>query len=452
MKMSEPLNFRKKLSQLFKNSTIFYVLFFYIMLVLAIVFLSGCTDVCETKNTYTYYEPVYTTMDELRASVKQEAPRDLKQLGKLYLKSGFLYINEPGLGLHVIDNRDSKNPINVSFISIPGNRGLSAKGNYLYADSYIDLVVLDISDPKNITETNRLKNIFNDYNNYGYYLDFELGLVTGWEEISKVEITESDCNANYTIYDDGFRYAEGIAVSNTLLSVDIASTQVIADRGVGGSMATFTIYSNYLYKLENNSDLISINISNLANPLVNARQNVGWGVETLFPYKDKLFMGASDGMYIYDLSQPAEPTAITKYAHMRSCDPVVVQGNYAYVTLRSGTACQGFSNQLEIINISDLSNPQLEKTVPMFNPHGLGIDQDALFVCDGSAGLKIYDASDLNTIEDNLRMQYGNIHALDVIPFNDVLMMIGEDGLYQYDYSDLDNITLLSEIRITPNK
>jgi hypothetical protein len=445
MKTTEPLNVKKRVADLFKKGTLMYVLFFYVLLILTSLILGSCTDVCETENSYTYYEPIYTSLEDLRASVAQEAPRNLEQLGKLYLKSGYLYLNEPDLGLHVIDNRDPKNPINVSFINVPGNRGLSAKGNFLYVDSYVDLVVLDISDPENIIETNRLENVFNDYNNYGYYIDPDLGLVTGWEEVRKVEITESDCvEPTYVIY-DGYYFDSGIALANS----EGATARVIADQGVGGSMATFTISSNFLYTLENNSDLISIDISDLANPLIHAKQNIGWGVETLFPYEDKLFMGANDGMYIYDVSQPASPEMITKYEHMRSCDPVVVQGDYAYVTLRSGNTCQGFSNQLEVINISDIANPQLEEVYPMFNPFGLGIDQDALFVCDGSAGLKIYDASDITAIGDNLKVQYGDIHALDVIPFNDVLMLIGDDGLYQYDYSDLEHITLLSEIKTT---
>lgn len=445
--MTKPFDFKKKLLLKLKRSTLLDVLYFYVVLIILSFLLGGCSDVCETENSYTYYEPIYTSLEDLRVSVKQESPRDLEQLGKIYLKSDYLYLNEPNKGLHVIDNSNPKNPIQVSFINIPGNRGLSAKGNYLYVDSYVDLVVLDITDPTNISEVNRLKNIFSDYSSYGYYLDPDLGLVTGWKEVRKVEITESDCNQPvYTIY-DGYYYEKGIAFSTS----DALSTTAISNRGIAGSMATFTIYADYLYTLENSRDLITVNISDLANPLVHSKQNIGWGVETLFPYQDKLFMGANDGMFIYDLSQPSSPTEITKYEHIRSCDPVVVQGDYAYVTLRSGTTCQGFSNQLEVINISDIANPQLEKTYPMFNPHGLGIDQDALFVCDGSAGLKIYDASDINTIGENLKVQYGDIQALDVIPYNDVLMMIGEDGLYQYDYSDLNNITLLSEIKTTVN-
>jgi hypothetical protein len=43
---------------------------------------------------------------------------------------------------------------------------------------------------------------------------------------------------------------------------------------------------------------------------------------------------------------------------------------------------------------------------------------------------------------------YNNISALDIIPFENTAMMIGADGLYQYDYTDLKNIKLLSKIAI----
>jgi len=38
--------------------------------------------------------------------------------------------------------------------------------------------------------------------------------------------------------------------------------------------------------------------------------------------------------------------------------------------------------------------------------------------------------------------------GFDVIPFNNTLMMIADDGLYQYDYSDMSQIKLLSKIGI----
>jgi hypothetical protein len=84
----------------------------------------------------------------------------------------------------------------------------------------------------------------------------------------------------------------------------------------------------------------------------------------------------------------------------------------------------------------------------MSNPHGLGKDGDLLFVCDGNAGLKIYDASNPLTVAYNIVYTYPSINAYDVIPVGDVLFMIGDDGLYQYDYSNIQNITLLSKISV----
>jgi hypothetical protein len=84
----------------------------------------------------------------------------------------------------------------------------------------------------------------------------------------------------------------------------------------------------------------------------------------------------------------------------------------------------------------------------MTNPHGLGIDQGTLFICDGLDGLKAYDATDVKTISQNQLAHYKNIQALDIIPFQQVAMVIGQDGLYQYDYSDLKDIKLLSQLPI----
>jgi hypothetical protein len=75
-----------------------------------------------------------------------------------------------------------------------------------------------------------------------------------------------------------------------------------------------------------------------------------------------------------------------------------------------------------------------------------------LFICDGQAGLKIYDASDITTIDKNQLAHYADINAYDVIPFNNVVMMIGSDGIFQYDYSDPKNIRFLSKLAIADGK
>ena len=153
-------------------------------------------------------------------------------------------------------------------------------------------------------------------------------------------------------------------------------------------------------------------------------------------------------MHIYDNAIPTEPVYISSFLHVTTCDPVVVNDQYAYVTLRSGNACNGFTNQLDVINIENLNNPYLVKSYSMQNPHGLGLDGQTLFITEGEFGLKVFDATDPNTIDANLIKQFQDIHGYDVIPNNGVLMMIGDDGLYQYDYRDIENIELLSVIPV----
>ncbi len=191
---------------------------------------------------------------------------------------------------------------------------------------------------------------------------------------------------------------------------------------------------------------MAFNISNLEEPVKTATVNLEWGIETIFPYKENLFVGAQNGMYILDNSNPDNPVLLSTFTHISSCDPVVVQDDRAYVTLRSGNTCQGFTNQLEVVDISNLKNPKLVKTYPMTNPHGLGIDGSTLFICEGASGLKIFDAADDHTIDQNLVLHRDDFDAYDVIPFNNILYLIGEDGLFQFSYADRENIVLLSEL------
>ncbi|HEY9045262.1 MAG TPA: hypothetical protein VIN08_05175 [Ohtaekwangia sp.] len=424
-----------------------YALLFLTGLLGISVLLEGCTDKCEVTNEYTAYKPVYTSLEEIR-KVSITQPEGIHSVGKIYYKDEYLFVNEPGKGIHVIDNHDPASPVNKSFINIPGNYELAIKDNALYADSYIDLVVLDITSLDNIHEVNRIENIFSNYNSLGFYMDPEKGLVTDWVAEKNSTVLKSDCNSGVQPW-GGVYYDGGIALAS---NVTFDKSAAIAPGngsgpGVGGSMARFTISKNHLYALDA-GNIIPVDISDEVSPDKKTSVYIGWNSETIFPAAQNLFIGASDGMYILDISDPAVPKTLTTYSHIRSCDPVVVDGNYAYVTLRSGTTCQGFTNQLEVIDIQNLQSPQLLKTYPMTNPHGLGKDNTTLFICDGSDGLKVYDASDINTIDKKQLAHYDGINAYDVIPFDNVLMMIGENGLYQYDYSDPANIKLLSHLAI----
>lgn len=428
-----------------------YALLFLTTLLGLSVLLEGCSDKCEVKNEYVYFEPVYTTVSEIREGVKLLPPQPVQQAGKIYLKDGILFVNEPGEGIHIIDNHDPAHPAQLKFLQIPGNYDLAIKGNTLYADSYVDLVAFDLSDIAGIHEVSRLEGIFRNYRVLGYSIDASCCVITGFDEKKTVLISESDCAYGIQPW-GGIMYDNGIAMRAETVSGFSAKAAIApgsgSGSGVGGSLARFTIVDNHLYLLDG-SELQVVSLSDETSPAAKTRTALSWDIETIFPYKNNLFIGSSSGMYILDVSSPESPATISTYQHITSCDPVVADDDYAYVTLRSGTACQGFTNQLEIIDIHDLHEPKLLKTYPMTNPHGLGIDNNILFICDGNDGLKMFDATDIGKIDQNLLAQYKDINALDVIPFNNILMMIGEDGIFQFDYSDPANMKMLSKINVS---
>ena len=428
-----------------------FFVFVFLLIFLGMV-LEGCTDKCETSNVYYYYEPVYTTMEDIRASVRQESPRDMESSGKIYIYGNTLFVNEPGNGVHVIDNSDKSNPVPLSFINIPGNFDIAAKGSFLYADSYLDLLTFDLSDINNIKMVRRIEDVYLNFSSAGFRSHPELGVVTDWVQIETVDNFEADCgefSGNIVPWGGGFLMEADFANASRTLSVSqVTSAASIAPQaGIGGSMARFAITGNHLYAVDD-WQLYVFNIVNPADPDLGNKIDLGWGIETIFPYKQNLFIGANNGMHIYDNSNPSEPAYLSSFTHATACDPVVVNDDYAFVTLRSGNACEGFVNQLDVVDIRDLNSPTLVKTYPMDNPHGLGIDGDNLFLCEGEFGLKVFDIEDLQEISDNLIKHIDDVHAFDVIPFQNNLIMVGQDGLYQFDYTDPAALPLRSHLPI----
>ena len=419
------------------------------LLVLIILGLNSCTDTCTEYTTYMYWEPVYKSLDEIRSGIKNtDVQRDISDPGKIYYINNNILINQPNEGIHVINNIDPANPVYRTFIEIPGNFDMAGLGSYLYVDSYIDLVVLDVSDLENVTEVKRVENFFPQYNSYGYYVDENKGVVTGWKEVETLADYKSNCDGSPIYYDIWGFHRGGIAMDVAFSPEMSASSSIGGGPGVGGSLARFTISKSHLYVVDD-SNITAVDLKIPSEPLILNKQQLGWGLETIFPYEDMLFVGSNTGMYIMDISNPSTPSQLSLYTHFTSCDPVVVEGDYAYVTLRSGSNCRMGNDVLEVVDISNPSNPVQVAEYIMFNPHGLGIDNDILFICDGAAGLKIFDATDKLAITDNMIKAYSDLAPIDVIPFNGVLFTIAEDGLHQYDYSDLSNIYELSNIPIT---
>ena len=429
----------------------FSILIFGVFIAIICMLMASCDDKVEITQKYTVMEAVFMSPQELRSSFDITPPVEIANSGKIYLYKNYLFLNEPGKGIHIINNDDKLQPKVLSFINIPGNYEMAVRGDRLFADSYVDMVVLDISDPSHITLVKRIEDIFLDLAVENQFYDMENGIITDYQPKEIIEVKEGEFNSGFPSY---YSYNTGFAMRGEFLTMDMAMSSFAPEiapqvsTGIGGSMARFTISKEHLYSISN-STMQVFDISDLDNPVPGANFFVQWGIETIFPYKDNLFIGSQSGMIIYDNSNPAAPTHLSTFSHIISCDPVVVQGDLAYVTLRGGSGCRNdFTNQLDVIDISDLRNPKLLVSHPMTNPHGLGIDSGTLFICEGSAGLKIFEASDIYKIPSNLLAYYGDFDAFDVIPYNNNLIMVGKDGLHQFDYSNPAEIQFLSTIEI----
>jgi len=405
---------------------------------------TGCMDKTTEKVTYTANVPVYMSFSDFRASFHKSEPAAITRPGKIYLKDNYIFVNEIEKGIHVIDNTNPADPHKVAFYEILGNVDMAVKGNILYADSYIDLVAIDISDVNHPVEKGRLKNIFPDIIPEGdvWYpyamVDKSKGVIVDWEVKAVTEEVERNSGWGYKIFRGDIMFA----------AMTEGGGNWSSGAGTGGSMARFMLNDNNLYLIAHPWMLKTVDIEKADNMNIKDSINIPRTMETLFKLGNKLFIGTTTGMLIYDITNAVKPVQISSYDHITSCDPVVADEKYAYVTLRTGTRCANGRNLLDVIDISSITNPYLVKSYPLFNPHGLGIDGNLLFVCDGKAGLKIYDRTDPLAIITNQLAHYPDIDTYDVIPAGGVLIMVGAGGIYQYNYSNPLNITQISHIPV----
>ncbi len=227
---------------------------------------------------------------------------------------------------------------------------------------------------------------------------------------------------------------------------DVASFANAPTTGQGGSLARFAIAGNYLYSVDE-QQLKVFNITNAANPTPGRTIDVGFGIETIFPFKDKLFIGSSSEVYIFSITDPANPeklaTAISPEV-LRRCDPVVAKDTVAFATLRTNGPCGGTPSILVVFDIKDVTNPVQKATYPVGEPYGLGYYNDVLYVCDRQQGLLVLDIS--KPYEPAFIKSLSDGIYIDVIPYQNTLICWVSNGMILYDITDNRNPVLLAEI------
>lgn len=228
-------------------------------------------------------------------------------------------------------------------------------------------------------------------------------------------------------------------------SVDSA---VAGGNGQGGSLARFTIVGNYLYSIDK-SNLRVFNITTPSEPAFVSSVPVGFEIETIYPFRDKLFIGSTSVVHIFSIADPAHPQKLGEAISpefIRRCDPVVAKENVAYATLRTTGPCGGTRSVLAVYDITNIEQPIPKDAVAVGEPYGLGYLDNALYVCDKLQGLVVFDITQPFHPTLSTRVNINAASFIDVIPYNDVLICWTTSGVSLYDISSRLNPTLITQI------
>ena len=397
-----------------------------------------------------YYTPVYAKPNKATLKTTVVDPIPYSKAGKIITYKNYVLINKPQEGIHILDNTDPSAPVNLAFFELKGNIDMAIVDDRLYADMFSALVVIDVSEMENpkLIDDFTVEDVFyydpwwnfvplEEAQDYDYVssdpIDHSKGIVVAWE----LEIRQEEESKARALYDQVY------TLENTTEEIALVTNATeLTPVSTAGSMARFLPIENYLYAI-NSSDLLLFEIDKEEKPNRWGKIGTNTWAETLYRLNDFLFVGSATGMLMYDVSEAGNPNFINKIDHFRSCDPVVADLEYAYVTLRGGTNCFTERNELQIIDIQNPKDLEVTSTHLMFNPHGLAVHENYVIVCDGSAGIKVVDVS--NKSKPSVVETYPIEFAYDIILDFPKALVVGEKKLYQYDLSELPKLELKSE-------
>lgn len=411
---------------------------YFLSLFAIMIILASCDlDQCEQTITYTKAVGIYGDLDEFRSSDIVKGIQPIEKPGKIYISESLIMIGEKGKGIHVIDNTNPANPHNISFLEIPGNYEMFVKDDYIYANSYYDMVKINIEDINNIHVSDRVEEAFE-----AKYKRFDNTTLIGFEKSLVTE--ETSCDGQFTdgeiyFFDDQDVLLEESAIPTSFVSngttIGTANRMAMIDNNL------FTINRTDLYVFDATGNTLA------KHPTVESQQYIGWNMETIYAQDDLLFTGSQNGMEIRKFAND-EISYEGGFFHATGCDPVLpTSQGIAYITLRSGDECPGDVNNVSVVDFSRISLPVLTQEIEMTSPYGMALIGDRLYVGEGENGLKVFDASQraqLSEIE-----SVTNVSAYDIMQHptrTDLILLASESGLVQYEISADQDFTALSTI------
>lgn len=255
-------------------------------------------------------------------------------------------------------------------------------------------------------------------------------------------------NRHYAIF--AVLLAWGLLAVATSCSADLA--EIGLEQGQSGSITRFAIHNGFMYAL-NPNEVKTYSLANPDKPEHLHTLVTDYGLETIIVYEGSIFIGSRSALYILDISNPAAPFVRSQSNRaddlLGGCDPVVVQGNFAYSTVKiiinvCGQAAA--QSALLVYDVSNLSNPVNVGTYFMNRPNGLGYKGDHLFVCDEGSGLvEVFDISNPLDVKPT-PFAIPIADAIDLIIRGDQMIVSARTEFRFYDISNIEDIKPLGSI------
>ena len=180
---------------------------FYLFLVLILL---GCEN--NIEDIYRYSKnisqskdyPVYLDMSEI-GNIQVKANLPLSAPFKILSNDKYYFVGEMLKGIHVYEKKGGSVSY-LCFIECRYIKGFELTDNKLFCNNLVDLVVIDVTNPQQITVLYRQKNQFNKFTSYVNYWNIPYvegkGIVAGTEvHVLTGTITDKQPNLDFTEYD-----------------------------------------------------------------------------------------------------------------------------------------------------------------------------------------------------------------------------------------------------------
>ncbi len=415
------------------------------LLLSVVVCIQGCRDMIFEKLQYNANVPVYMEFNEFRSAITTDEVRMLQKLGRIKAWNGFLFINEAQQGIHVFDIRNAAAPRQLTFIAIPGNNEFAIHGNSLIADTYIDLVVLDISQADNPRTLQRLEDIFPnmlplmDVQLPIYGLDFKKGVVVEWKTKDITEVVDKDSEGRAEFI--SFNHSTGPQIGD--IEVGISATTFESLSSMGG----FESADDYLY-IAHNDKLIVLEAQNPKQLICADKLMMHAHIGSIQRIEDYLFVGSMSEMHVYDIENPKKPYFMAVMPGLAACDQVEIFENHAVALMRTDNNCTASDGYLQTFELVQPFNPNMSDVLPI-RATAIAKSENALFVGMADGGLNVYKPeTQTGGLTLSEMAAYSEIHVEKLFVEDEILFVVGGGKLSLFEIIENFELQLLSTIGI----